>query len=143
MASTGTFCFASGTPRAARLSRNTMHSSTATERKSPSTHTPESTLTFESATSVGKDAIIEKLKNLPFGRVQHQVETLDAQLNASTNTYMVLVTGRLLVDEEQRPMTFTQFFLIAPNPHTAEPNFAARKEEEIYIHSDIFKLIFP
>ncbi|KAI5917154.1 nuclear transport factor 2 domain-containing protein [Camillea tinctor] len=106
-------------------------------------YTPESTLTFESATFVGRDAILEKLKNLPFTRLQHVVETLDAQLNAATNTYMVLVTGRLLVDEEQNRMTFTQFFLIAPNPHTSEPNFAARNEEEIYIHSDIFKLIFP
>ncbi|KAI0021771.1 nuclear transport factor 2 [Xylariomycetidae sp. FL0641] len=91
-----------------------------------------STMTFESASVSGPEAIGEKLKSLPFEQgIRHQLSTLDAQPGLAPNTIMALVTGQLLVDQEQRPMNFSQAFLIAVD-----------EKGEPYIHNDIFKLIF-
>lgn len=55
-------------------------------------------LTFEGSQVQGAKSIIEKLTTLPFSKVQHKVDTVDAQPSL-TNGEMVLVTvtGQLLV----------------------------------------------
>lgn len=53
-------------------------------------------LTFESASDLGVNAIVEKLAGLPFQKVKHAVSTLDAQPTVQDGV-LVLVTGQLLV----------------------------------------------
>ncbi|KAH9886536.1 NTF2-like protein [Xylariomycetidae sp. FL2044] len=96
-------------------------------------YSPTSTMTFESATTQGDAAIIEKLKELPFGQIRHQVSTYDCQAGINPGTVLVVVTGQLLVDEEQRPMNYMQTFFLAQNPQGPFP---------YYVHNDIFKLIY-
>lgn len=63
-------------------------------------------LTFEGAQTQGAQAIVEKLvvcafwltlQSLPFQKVQHKVDTRDAQPTGDGNSLVVLVTGMLLV----------------------------------------------
>ena len=107
-------------------------------------------LTFESSSVLGAGAIVEKLsvrlpvprpanaapsslsntpQGLPFQQVKHQVSTKDAQ-PTSNDGVIVLVTGQLLVDEEQRPMNFSQTFHLAKDANG------------YFVYNDIFKLIF-
>ncbi|KAJ4326163.1 Nuclear transport factor 2 [Fusarium piperis] len=92
----------------------------------------ESMLTFESASVLGVDSIIEKLSSLPFEKVKHQVSTLDAQPSNTDGGIIILITGALLVDEEQRPMNFSQSFQLARDPATGN----------YFVFNDIFKLVF-
>ncbi|KAI8721971.1 hypothetical protein NCS52_00339900 [Fusarium sp. LHS14.1] len=92
---------------------------------------PESMLTFESASVLGAEPIIEKLSSLPFEKVKHQVSTLDAQPSNDNGGIIILITGALLVDEEQRPMNFSQSFQLARD---AGGNY--------FVYNDIFKLVF-
>ncbi|ORY62491.1 uncharacterized protein BCR38DRAFT_438839 [Pseudomassariella vexata] len=88
-----------------------------------------SMLTFESSAVLGVNSIVEKLSGLPFEKVKHQVATLDAQPSVNGGV-LVLVTGQLLVDEEQRPMNYTQtFHLVAEGG-------------SYYVFNDIFKLVY-
>jgi len=89
-----------------------------------------SMLTFESASVLGSPSITEKLAGLPFQAVKHQVATLDAQPTPNDGV-LVLVTGALLVDEEQRPMNFSQVFQLLKDGNGS-----------YFIYNDIFKLIF-
>jgi len=61
----------------------------------------ESMLTFENSSHQGSVSILEKLTALPFQKVVHQVSTLDAQ-PSNQGGILVMVTGALLVDEEQK-----------------------------------------
>ncbi|KAK6850814.1 hypothetical protein PG990_008280 [Apiospora arundinis] len=88
-----------------------------------------SMLTFESSASLGANAIVEKLAGLPFQQVKHQVATLDAQPSTAGGV-LVLVTGQLLVDEEQRPMNYTQTFHLVPEGGS------------FFVFNDIFKLVY-
>ncbi|KAF4989349.1 nuclear transport factor 2 [Fusarium heterosporum] len=90
-----------------------------------------SMLTFESASSLGAAAIAEKLVSLPFEKVKHQVTTLDAQPSNDQGGVIILITGALLVDEEQRPMNFTQSFQLARD---AGGNY--------FVFNDLFKLVY-
>lgn len=57
-----------------------------------------SMLTFESAEFAGTANIVKKLQELPFTKVSHQVQTLDAQpSNPGNPSLLVLVTGTLTV----------------------------------------------
>ncbi|KAF4975798.1 hypothetical protein FZEAL_7458 [Fusarium zealandicum] len=103
-----------------------------TDRKTlASLYRPESMLTFESASVLGAEPITEKLASLPFEKVKHQVSTLDAQPSNNEGGIIILVTGALLVDEEERPMNFTQTFQLARDA-----------AGQYFVHNDIFKLIF-
>ncbi|EEY23205.1 nuclear transport factor 2 [Verticillium alfalfae VaMs.102] len=62
----------------------------------------QSMLTFESSSVLGATPITEKLSSLPFEKVKHQVSTLDSQPTVEGGI-IILITGQLLVDEEQRP----------------------------------------
>ncbi|UZJ55509.1 hypothetical protein CBS101457_004829 [Exobasidium rhododendri] len=76
---------------------------------------PTSMLTFEGAQVQGSEAIVDKLKNLPFQRVQHKVETRDAQPTGADGTSLcVMVTGALIVDDSPQPMRFSQTFTLIP-----------------------------
>ncbi|KFY27400.1 hypothetical protein V493_03507 [Pseudogymnoascus sp. VKM F-4281 (FW-2241)] len=89
-----------------------------------------SMLTFESAAVAGAGPIVEKLTSLPFAKVKHQVSTLDAQ-PGQDGGIIILVTGALLVDEEQRPMNYSQCFQLLPDGAGS-----------YFIFNDIFKLVF-
>ncbi|WZH49086.1 Nuclear transport factor 2 [Fusarium acuminatum] len=94
-----------------------------------------SMLTFESASTLGVASITEKLtvylSSLPFAKVKHQVSTLDAQPSNQEGGVIILITGALLVDEEQRPMNFAQSFQLARD---ASGNY--------YVFNDLFKLVY-
>ncbi|OTA61561.1 nuclear transport factor 2 [Hypoxylon sp. EC38] len=93
-----------------------------------------SMLTFESASFKGTPSIIEKLQSLPFQQIKHQVATMDPQPGVAPDHIMVLVTGQLLVDEEQRPMSYTQSFYLVPENVDGQTKY--------YVHNDIFKLVY-
>ncbi|RYP50000.1 hypothetical protein DL769_011012 [Monosporascus sp. CRB-8-3] len=88
-----------------------------------------SMLTFESAAVLGVANIVEKLVNLPFEKVKHQVSTLDAQPSINGGI-LVLVTGQLLVDDQERPLNFTQAFQLMPEGGS------------FFVYNDIFKLVY-
>ncbi|KAI5282343.1 Nuclear transport factor 2, partial [Ascosphaera aggregata] len=90
----------------------------------------ESMLTFETASQQGTEAILEKLTSLPFSRVAHKVSTLDAQ-PTQNGGILVLVTGALLVDEEGRPMNYTQTFHLLPDGAGS-----------YFVFNDIFRLVY-
>ncbi|KAJ5683305.1 hypothetical protein N7462_006470 [Penicillium macrosclerotiorum] len=94
-----------------------------------------SMLTFENSSVQGAGAITEKLgdllqQSLPFQKVQHQIATFDAQ-PSSENGIIVLVTGALLVDEEQKPMNYTQLFKLQPDGAGS-----------YFVLNDVFRLIY-
>ncbi|KAM5346507.1 hypothetical protein ACJ41O_009512 [Fusarium nematophilum] len=91
----------------------------------------QSMLTFESASVLGTNSIVEKLASLPFEKVKHQVATIDAQPSNDAGGIIILVTGALLVDEEQRPMNFSQSFQLARDA-----------SGQYFVFNDIFKLVF-
>ncbi|KAH0391062.1 hypothetical protein KCU89_g14919, partial [Aureobasidium melanogenum] len=68
---------------------------------------------------------------LPFAKVQHEVSSLDAQPSNEAGGILVLVAGRLLVDEEQRPMSYTQSFQLLPDGAGS-----------YYVFNDIFRLVY-
>ncbi|THW69885.1 hypothetical protein D6D25_00785 [Aureobasidium pullulans] len=68
---------------------------------------------------------------LPFEKVQHEVASLDAQPSNEAGGILVLVAGRLLVDDEQRPMSYTQSFQLLPDGAGS-----------YYVFNDIFRLVY-
>ncbi|KAJ3092456.1 Nuclear transport factor 2 [Quaeritorhiza haematococci] len=89
-----------------------------------------SMLSFEGQHTQGVEAIIQKLVGLPFQRVQHRVATIDAQpANPQLGSIMVMVTGQLLVDEEQNPQHFSQTFQLVPE---GPSNY--------FVYNDVFRL---
>ncbi|RHZ74449.1 Nuclear transport factor 2 [Aspergillus turcosus] len=90
-----------------------------------------SMLTFETSQVIGVANIAEKLTSLPFQKVQHQIATFDAQPSNTEGGILVMVTGGLLVDEEQKPMSYTQTFQLL------------REGETYYVFNDMFRLIYP
>ncbi|KZP23574.1 NTF2-like protein [Athelia psychrophila] len=64
-----------------------------------------------------------------FGKVQHQVTTLDAQPSSPTIPSMVVnVTGLLIVDDSPNPLHFSQVFHLIPEGGS------------YYVYNDIFRL---
>ncbi|EKD12168.1 hypothetical protein LZ554_005267 [Drepanopeziza brunnea f. sp. 'monogermtubi'] len=90
-----------------------------------------SMLTFESSSIAGVGGIVDKLSSLPFVKVKHAVSTLDAQPSGDHGGILILVTGALLVDEEQRPMNYSQAFQLMPDG-----------QGSYFIFNDVFKLVF-
>ncbi|PYH41391.1 nuclear transport factor 2 family protein [Aspergillus saccharolyticus JOP 1030-1] len=91
----------------------------------------QSMLTFETSSVQGVGSIVEKLTSLPFQKVVHRVSTLDAQPSSNEGSILVMVTGALLVDEEQNPMNYTQSFNLCPDGSGS-----------YYVQNDIFRLIY-
>ena len=72
-------------------------------------------LTFENSQTQGVQAIVNKLVELPFKRVAHKVSTLDAQPSSPQGGgVIVMVTGELLIDDEQNPQRYSQVFHLLP-----------------------------
>ncbi|KOC16292.1 putative nuclear transport factor NTF-2 [Aspergillus flavus AF70] len=90
-----------------------------------------SMLTFETESILGAANVVAKLTSLPFQKVQHQVNTLDAQPSNEQGGILVLVTGALLVDEEQRPMNYTQTFQLLPDGTGS-----------YFVYNDVFRLVY-
>ncbi|ODQ47503.1 hypothetical protein PICMEDRAFT_15442 [Pichia membranifaciens NRRL Y-2026] len=87
-----------------------------------------SMLTFESSQVQGARSIIEKLTSLPFQKVQHRISTLDAQPASENGDVLVMVTGELLIDEEQNAQRYSQVFHLIPDSGS------------YYVLNDIFRL---
>ncbi len=85
-------------------------------------------MTFESTQTQGAAAIVEKLASLPFAKVSHRISTLDAQPASPNGDVLVMVTGELLVDEEQRPQRYSQCFHLIPDSGS------------YYVLNDLFRL---
>lgn len=89
----------------------------------------ESMLTWEGQQILGVNAIIQKLTSLPFGKVQHQVSTVDAQPSVpNTANLIVSVTGFLLVDDDSNPIRYSQAFHLVST------------DSGYYVYNDIFRL---
>lgn len=88
-----------------------------------------SMLTWEGTPIQGASAITEKLTSLPFTKVQHKVETFDAQPSSPTvPNIFIVVTGLLLVDDSTNPLQFTQAFQLFPDGGS------------YYVFNDVFRL---
>lgn len=85
-------------------------------------------LTFETSQLQGTKAIVEKLASLPFQKVAHRISTLDAQPGSPNGDILVMVTGDLLIDEEQNPQRYSQVFHLIP------------EGSSYYVFNDIFRL---
>lgn len=86
-----------------------------------------SMLSFEGTQVQGAPAIVEKLVGLPFQKVQHKVDTRDAQPTGDGNSLVVLVTGMLVVDDGANPLKFSQSFTLNP------------ENGSFYVFNDIFR----
>ncbi|KIX08284.1 uncharacterized protein Z518_02940 [Rhinocladiella mackenziei CBS 650.93] len=89
-----------------------------------------SMLTFEKDPFQGTQSIIEKLTNLPFQKVQHRVDTTDAQPSNETGGILVLVTGALMVDDQPQPMSYVQVFNLVPEGGS------------YFVQNDVFRLVY-
>ncbi|KAI8071634.1 nuclear transport factor 2 [Gongronella butleri] len=90
-----------------------------------------SMLTFEGGQVQGANAIVERLVGLPFQKVAHQISTIDAQPSSPDGaSIIVIVTGLLLVDEEQNPQMFSQTFHLIPEGGS------------YWVFNDVFRLIY-
>ncbi|KAK6343442.1 Nuclear transport factor 2 [Orbilia blumenaviensis] len=96
-----------------------------------SLYRPTSLLTFESSQTQGAADIAEKLVNLPFQKVQHNVATKDAQPLPGGSGIVVMVTGSLAVDDSPAPLSFAQTFILQPDGGS------------FFVAHDIFKLVYP
>jgi len=90
-----------------------------------------SMLTFESTATLGATAIVQKLVDLPFGAIKHRIDTTDAQPSNEAGGIIVLVTGALQPEGEERPMSYVQTFQLLPEGGS------------YYIFNDVFKLVYP
>ena len=92
---------------------------------------PQSLLTFEGAKIMGKEQIHTKLtEGIKFSKSRHRIQTLDAQPSAN-NGVIVFVGGEILIDEEEKPLRFSQVFHLQPIP--SNPS-------SYYIQNDMFRL---
>lgn len=72
-------------------------------------------MTFEGDNFQGQQLIVQKLVNMPFKTVKHEVVKIDSQPNPFNNGVITFVTGNLKVDEEPNPLKFAQIFHLAPH----------------------------
>ncbi|KAI5788487.1 nuclear transport factor 2 [Geopyxis carbonaria] len=90
----------------------------------------ESMLTFETNQVQGTAAIVEKLTSLPFQKVAHHVASLDAQPAGPDGSIIVHVTGKLMIDEEANPQSYSQTFHLIP------------RAGSYYVRNDLFRLVY-
>ncbi|EEQ27894.1 Nuclear transport factor 2 [Microsporum canis] len=91
----------------------------------------QSMLTFETTSIRGAALILEKLTSLPFQKVIHQVATMDCQPSPQDGGILVMVTGALLVDEQQTPMSYSQCFQLLPDGAGS-----------YFVYNDVFRLVY-
>nr|XP_058133925.1 nuclear transport factor 2-like [Dasypus novemcinctus] len=73
-------------------------------------YTDASRLSWEGELFLGREAIVEKLTNIPFQKIQHFITSQDHQ-PAPDNCILSMVVGKLKVDEELA-MEFHQSFVL-------------------------------
>lgn len=84
-------------------------------------------MTFEGQQMMGRNAIVEKLQNLTFQKIQHIVTTVDCQ-PVPTGGVLVYVFGQLKTDDDP-PHSFNQVFLLNQDSSGA-----------FFVQNDIFRL---
>lgn len=52
-------------------------------------------------------------QGLPFQKVEHRVTTTDVQPSNQQGGILVMVTGALMIDDQQQPMSYAQTFQLA------------------------------
>ena len=92
-----------------------------------SLYTTVSVMSFEGQQFQGAEAIVKKLSELPFQRIQHVVTTIDCQPTID-QSIVVHVVGQLKTDED-RPHSFSQTFLLKQTPGGP-----------FYVLNDVFRL---
>ncbi|OQR82775.1 nuclear transport factor [Achlya hypogyna] len=93
-----------------------------------SLYSNSSTLSFDKDTFQGQQAILEKLSKLP--QTQHRVDTTVIQPSVSDNAILIVVTGKLVIDNGN-PLQYAQTFQLV-----------AHAPGQFYIHNDFFSLIY-
>ncbi|KAL2021266.1 hypothetical protein VTK56DRAFT_7345 [Thermocarpiscus australiensis] len=88
-----------------------------------------SMLTFEGAQSLGAAGIVEKLTSLPFQKVKHQLSGPPDAQPGPNGGIIILATGQLQVDDEQRPLMFSQTFQLCQDA-----------AGQWFVFNDLFKL---
>ncbi|KAK3596649.1 hypothetical protein CHS0354_006198 [Potamilus streckersoni] len=83
-------------------------------------------LTFEDDQRMGRDKIVDKLKNLPFQKVAHALTKIDCQPTTDGGV-LINVLGQVKVDDD-RPIGFSHVFVLRPQDGT------------FYIMHEIFRL---
>ncbi|KAI9864436.1 MAG: Nuclear transport factor 2 [Vezdaea acicularis] len=91
---------------------------------------PNSMLTFETASTYGVEAIVEKLVSLPFQKIVHRISTFDPQPSSDNGNILVLVTGEMGVDDGEHPMRYSQVFQLVPDGGS------------YYVLNDVFRIIY-
>ncbi|GAB7363069.1 hypothetical protein MBLNU230_g3361t1 [Neophaeotheca triangularis] len=91
-----------------------------------------SMLTFEGDPILGSANIVQKIVDLPFSQVKHEVSTLDAEPSNDSGGILIMVSGALLVEAEQRPMSYTQTFQLLSDGSGG-----------YFVFNDIFRLVYP
>ena len=85
---------------------------------------------------------------LPFQKVQHQVTTTDIQPGLGGGI-LVMVTGALLVDDQQQPMSYAQTFQLAQGEYSGVSQSVCKQlilasdGGNWFVQNDIFKLVYP
>jgi len=92
-------------------------------------YTDQSCLTFEGAQVMGKTAIVEKLGNLGFQKVKHNITKIDSQPVVGVDgnkAVFVTVIGKLMTDDDPEK-GFMQNFLLRPIDAAATGFFIANE----------------
>eukprot|EP00735_Rhodelphis_limneticus_P012886 TRINITY_DN6303_c0_g1::TRINITY_DN6303_c0_g1_i1::g.167::m.167 TRINITY_DN6303_c0_g1::TRINITY_DN6303_c0_g1_i1::g.167 ORF type:complete len:150 (+),score=1.48,sp/Q9C7F5/NTF2_ARATH/50.39/5e-35,NTF2/PF02136.15/6.8e-29 TRINITY_DN6303_c0_g1_i1:54-452(+) len=109
-----------------------------TNRELGPLYSAQSMCTFEGQPFQGAEAIVQKIKSLPFQTVRHDVKTYDAQpafadpLNPSSPMgVLVFVNGDVFIDGSTSPVKFAQVFHLKPHP---------QNPQSYYVYNDMFRL---
>jgi hypothetical protein len=76
----------------------------------------------------GAANIVNKLSNLPIGKMERAVDTFDVQI-CGQGQLLVFITGRLIVDNETQPQRFSQTFVIV-----------VANQNTFYVQNEMFRL---
>lgn len=88
-------------------------------------------LSFENDGYQGRQKIMEKLCNqVKFSKIQHFPKTLDCQPSGNGGL-LVMVTGKLKVDQEKNTLLFSEMFHLLPTDKTLK---------QFWVHNCIFRL---
>ncbi|KAH8647820.1 hypothetical protein BX600DRAFT_518233 [Xylariales sp. PMI_506] len=94
----------------------------------------ESVMTFESQKFEGAQSILQKLTTLTFKMSNHNLSTIDVQL--ASGDLLILVTGKLKVDEDENLINFVQNFKVSVTQGSSG------EITGFSIRNDIFKLVY-
>ncbi|KAI8645283.1 nuclear transport factor 2 [Parasitella parasitica] len=116
---------------AANFTRYYYHTFDTARANLASTYRDDSKLSFEGQCFEGAQNITEKLMSLSFQKVQHHCDTVDVQPLDPTNAkILIVVVGKLLIDDNENPLNFSQVFQLVAQDNT------------FYISNDVFRFIY-